>query len=140
MLCGRIDYKCLDIYHLAHEYVLYLYPLCDLFPQHESNNLGSQLRRAAVSLPLNIAEGSGCTSYRSFLNFLSFAYRSLLEIEATLKLCKDLNYLTDEQHKQAWEKFNLLIRKLYRYMECIQAKADARTKYRTQIEQKARLA
>jgi four helix bundle protein len=140
MLCGRIDYKCLEIYQLAHEYVLFLYPLCDSFPQHESNNLASQLRRAVVSLPLNIAEGSGCMSHRSFLNFLSFAYRSLLEIEATLRLCRELKYLSEEQHKTAWTRFNLLIRKLYRYMECIQAKADARTKHRTQIEQEARRA
>ena len=140
MLCGKIDYKVLEVYHLAHNFVLHVYALCDSFPSHESNNLGSQLRRASVSLPLNIAEGSGCCSFRSFLNFLSFAYRSLLEIEAALKLCKDLKYINDQQHQETWEKFNLLIRKLYRYMEYVQGQADKRSKYRTQIEQTGRLA
>ena len=129
MLCGKIDYKCLEIYHIAHAFVLHVYELCASFPEHESNNLASQLRRAVVSLPLNIAEGSGCCSFRSFLNFLSFTYRSCLETEAALKLCKDLKYLTEEQHQKTWEKLNLLIRKLYRYMEYIQGQADKKSGY-----------
>jgi len=57
-----------------------------------------------------------------------------------LKLCKDLKYINDQQHQETWEKFNLLIRKLYRYMEYVQGQADKRSKYRTQIEQTGRLA
>ena len=140
MLCGKIDYKVLEIYQLAHRFVLQVYELCAAFPQDESNNLASQIKRAAVSLPLNIAEGSGCCSFRSFLNFLSFSYRSCLEIEAALRLCKDLRYITDQQHKETWEHWNLLVRKIYRYMEYIQGQVDKRTGYRTQIEQTGRLA
>jgi four helix bundle protein len=140
MLCGKIDYKCLNIYQLAHQFVLDTYAFSDALPAHEANNLSSQLRRAVVSLPLNIAEGSGCCSFRAFLNFLSFAYRSCLEIEAILRLCKDLQYVTGPQHAALWEKWNLLIRKLYRYMEYIQSQADKRSKYRTQMGQPARLA
>lgn len=129
MLCGKINYKCLEIYNLAHDFVIHTYQLCASFPEYESNNLASQLRRATTSLPLNIAEGSGCCSFRSFLNFLSFTYRSCLETEAALKLCKDLHYLTEQQHQETWDKLDMLIRKLYRYMESIQRQADQRTGY-----------
>ncbi len=130
MLCGKVNYTQLEIYQLAHDFVLHIYQLSSSFPSHELNNMTSQLRRAVTSLPLNIAEGSGCCSFRAFLNFLSFSYRSCLEIEAVLKLCRDLQYINSQQHQETHERLNLLIRKLYRYMEYIQEQADRRSSYR----------
>ena len=89
-------------------------------------NLVSQLRRAATSIPLNVAEGSGCISFRSFLNFVCFAYRSALEIDAALKLCKDLGYIDDKQHDAVHDKFDGLVRQLYGYMKYLERKADER--------------
>ncbi len=130
MLCGKFNFKHLEIYHLAHDFVLHSYFLCESFPDSESNNFVSQLKRAATSVPLNIAEGSGCGSFRAFFNFLSFSYRSCLEIDAILALCRDLKYFSDKQYFLSYEKLNCLTRKLYRYMEYIENQADKRSGYR----------
>ena len=78
MLSGKINYETLDIYKLSQEFVLHTYSITETFPESESNNLVSQLRRAATSVPLNIAEGSGAVSYRVFLNFLGYGGRNVL--------------------------------------------------------------
>jgi len=126
MLAGKINYKTLNMYNDAHNFVLHIYALTKEFPQHESMNLVSQLRRAATSLPLNIAEGSGCLSFRAFLNFACFAYRSALEVEAALKLCRDLGYIDEAQHSAVHAKFDSLVRQLYGYMKYLERKADER--------------
>ena len=59
-------------------------------PQEEKYNLASQLRRAATSVPLNIAEGCGAASSAEFARFLGFAYRSLKEVVTSLELCQRL--------------------------------------------------
>ncbi len=122
MLAGKIDYKKLEIYELAHQFVLHIYKLCSSFPQDESNNITSQLRRATTSLPLNIAEGSGAGSFKVFLNYLTFCYRSSLEVESILRISKDLNYITELQHKETLENLDKFIRKLYRYMQYLEEK------------------
>jgi four helix bundle protein len=126
MLCGKLNYKELEIYQLAHDFTLHIYAVCTLLPAHELNNLTSQLRRAATCLPLNIAEGSGSASYRALFNYLIFCYRSCLETEAALRLCKDLGYISAEQHQVTHAKMDLFIRKLYRYMQYVETKTDRR--------------
>lgn len=126
MLCGKIDYKQLEIYQLAHQFVLHTYKLCETFPERESTNLTSQLCRAATCLPLNIAEGSGASSYRMFFNYLVYCYRSCLEVEAALRLCKDLGYITEQVHSEIVGLLDTLIRKLYRYLQHIEAAVDRR--------------
>ncbi|MEM2916035.1 MAG: four helix bundle protein [Candidatus Woesearchaeota archaeon] len=132
MLCGKFEYKKLEIYELAHQFVLHIYDLCANFPQEESNNIASQIKRAAVSLPLNIAEATGCMSFRTCLNFLSFSFRSCKELEAALRLCRDLKYLNDPQYLDTSERLDMLMRKLFKYMEYISAQADKRSGYRRQ--------
>lgn len=121
-----VNYKKLEIYHLAHKFLLDTYQLCKLLPPLEDNNLTSQLRRAATCLPLNIAEGSGARSNKIFLNYLIFCYHSCLETEACLSIAKDLNYITHEQHAAHFEKLDKFIRKLYRYMQYLEAKIGNR--------------
>jgi four helix bundle protein len=126
-----IDYKKLDIYHLAHEFVLSTYELVKRFPQFEDNNLTSQLRRAATCLPLNIAEGAGARSNKIFLNYLIFCYRSCLETEAALQLAKDLKYINEEEYTLHHAKLDLFIRKLYRYMQYLESKIGNRKEDKT---------
>jgi four helix bundle protein len=63
-------------------------------PADERFNLVAQLRRAAVSVPLNIAEGAGCATNPEFARFLSYAYRSLKEVVTCLELCQRLHTST----------------------------------------------
>ncbi len=121
-----VDYHKLDIYHLAHAFVLDTYKLLDFFPECENNNLVSQLRRAVTCLPLNIAEGSGARSYKIFLNFCIFCYRSSCEVQAILNLAKDLKYLSGEQYKAHSAKLDLFMRKLYRYMQFLDRRIEER--------------
>jgi four helix bundle protein len=67
------------------------------FPKDEQYGLTSQLRRAAVSVPSNIAEGAARTSKREFAQFLSVARGSLAEVETQILIAKDLGYLTEEE-------------------------------------------
>jgi len=63
------------------------------FPRHEMYGLSQQMRRAAVSVPSNIAEGKGHHSNRGFASFLFHARGSLLELQTQIEIAKDLNYL-----------------------------------------------
>ncbi len=69
------------------------------FPQQETYGLVSQLRRAASSVPANIAEGCGCDGNREFARFLGIALRSASETEYHLLLSRDLGYLEKETYE-----------------------------------------
>jgi len=122
----NINFRELEIYGLAKELVLSTYSLLEEFPEYEGNNLTSQLRRAVTCLPLNIAEGSGSKSYKIFLNYLIFCYRSCLECESALELSLELGYITRSQHSQLFERLDKFIRKLWRYMEYLESRTGDR--------------
>lgn len=84
------DYHQLDIWNRAMDYAVSVYELAASLPMEEKYNLASQLRRAATSGPLNIAEGCGTASNKEFGRFLSYAYRSLKEVITALELCQRL--------------------------------------------------
>jgi four helix bundle protein len=84
------DYHQLDIWHRAMAYATDVYRFSARLPELERYNLSAQLRKAATSVPLNIAEGSGCLTDGDFARFLSYAYRSLKEILTCLELCQRL--------------------------------------------------
>lgn len=127
------NFRELEIYHLAHKFVLDIYELAKDFPKSEDNNLTSQLVRAATCLPLNIAEGSGANSNKVFLNFLVFCYRSSLEVEACLRLGKDLGYINNNKFDIYFEKLDKFVRKLYRYMQYLDEITGNRKNDRTQF-------
>tara|TARA_Y100000310_G_scaffold240872_1_gene244762 strand:- start:174 stop:425 length:252 start_codon:yes stop_codon:yes gene_type:complete len=60
-----------------------------------------------------------------YLTFLIFAYRSCQETRACLRICLDLKYITQQQHEEAFAKLDLLTRKLFKYMQYVEGKADA---------------
>ena len=90
------DFKNLKVWQKAHALALEVYAETARFPQHELFGLTSQLRRAAVSVIANIAEGSSRRGNREFGHFLSMAAGSLSEIECLLLLSGDLSYLSKQ--------------------------------------------
>jgi four helix bundle protein len=90
---GR-SYRELVAWHKAMSFVSAIYEATRLFPADERYGLTNQLRRAAVSVPSNIAEGQARLSQKEFHHFLSIARGSMAEIETQLLLAKDLQYLS----------------------------------------------
>ncbi|MHB8067549.1 MAG: four helix bundle protein [Desulfobaccales bacterium] len=79
------------------EAVKEIYKLTNRFPNSEVYGLTSQIRRAAVSIPSNIAEGQGRNSQKEFRQFLSVAVGSLAELETQLIISKEIDYLNNEE-------------------------------------------
>lgn len=89
-------HKDLDIWKEGIEIVMNIYELTEKFPDFEKYVLTSQMQRAAVSIPSNIAEGAARNSKREFIQFIYISLGSLSELETLLIISKKLNYLSDE--------------------------------------------
>ena len=87
------SYRDLEVWQKAMDLVVGCYRMTEQFPKTELYGLTSQLQRAAVSIPANIAEGQGRSHTREFLNHLSVAYGSLMEVETHLEIEARLEYL-----------------------------------------------
>jgi four helix bundle protein len=88
----------LDVWKKAVELVLSVYDETRQFPIDERFGLTSQIRRAAVSIPANIAEGAARRSRREFANFLSIAQGSASELETELLIAHRLHYLDEANY------------------------------------------
>ena len=78
-------------------FVEHIYKITNKFPTSEMYGLTNQLRRAALSIPLNIAEGSGSGSDKEFCRFLSISLRSSYEVVCGVEVAKRLNYCSREE-------------------------------------------
>ena len=96
MLLGMIRYQQLEAWGTAHRLVLEVYRLTESWPQREWYGLVAQTRRAAASVPLNIAEGSAKRGPLEFRRFLDISLGSLAELHYALRLALDLGYLTPD--------------------------------------------
>lgn len=92
-----MDHKDLEVWKKSIDTVIEIYRLSDAFPKLEIYGLTSQLRRAAVSIPSNIAEGAARGSDKEFLYFLNIASGSLAEVETQIIIAKRLGYVTTEE-------------------------------------------
>jgi len=79
------DYRNLEVWHTAMDYVSEIYRLSSSFPEGERSNIAAQLRRAATSIPLNISEGAGCEGNREFARYLICACRSSNQVITCLE-------------------------------------------------------
>jgi four helix bundle protein len=90
-------YKELKVWHKAMELVTEVYKNTQSFPLSEQYGLTNQMRRAAISVPSNIAEGQGRQTQNSFLHYLSISYGSLMELETQVQIASTLGYLSRER-------------------------------------------
>ena len=91
------DYKNIKAYQFADDLVVEVYKTTTKFPKEELYGLTSQLRRAAVSVPTNIAEGASRQHKRDYLHFLYISRGSIAETEYFLHLSDRLRYLIDKE-------------------------------------------
>lgn len=104
-------FKDFIVWQKSRKLVKLVYLLTQQLPNEEKFGLTSQARRAAVSIPANIAEGSGRRTNPDFSNFLDIANGSSFELEALLLLCLDLSFISNEDLKPI-EELNHEIQKM----------------------------
>jgi len=90
------SFKDLIVWQKAYRLVLEIYKTTENFPKAEAYGIAQQMRRSAVSIPSNIAEGYGRKHKLEYKHFLSIAYGSLLELETQYLLSVDLQYMDDD--------------------------------------------
>ena len=88
------DYKNLLVWQKAMDLVVEIYNITKLLPKEETYCISDQLRRSAVSVPSNIAEGQSRNSVKEFIQFLAIARGSLAELETQLIICERVNMIT----------------------------------------------
>lgn len=92
----KYSYKNLDAYKESKALVMLVYALLKKFPREEQYALCDQLRRAVISIPSNISEGSGRTSAKDQAHFFEMAFGSLMEVSCQIDIACDLGYVTSE--------------------------------------------
>jgi four helix bundle protein len=95
------DFRQLIVWQKAHTCTLLVYNLTKYFPREEQYGLTSQIRRATVSVPTNIAEGCGKVTQRDFAQFLQVSIRSAQEVEYLTLLSYELGYFQEEQYTKS---------------------------------------
>jgi four helix bundle protein len=102
----------LAVWQRSHALVLQVYRFSKSFPSDERYGLTSQLRRAALSVPTNIAEGSRRQSNQEYARFLNIAEASLVEAEYLLMVSRDLGYLAPDSAKATLDELSEIARML----------------------------
>lgn len=97
------SYKQLDVYTRSKELVKKVYELLNKFPIEEKFALCSQIRRAIISVPSNLAEGLSRTPLKEQCHFLDIAYGSLMEADCQLEIACDLQYITKEEYNTIYK-------------------------------------
>jgi four helix bundle protein len=114
------NYKELNVWQKAYQFCLEVYRVTQKFPQEERYGITSQIRRAAVSVPSNIAEGYGRKTTVDYIRFLYIAYGSHCELETQILLAGDLGYIdapTAEVLRNGVEEVERMLKALIKSLE-----------------------
>ncbi|HUY68444.1 MAG TPA: four helix bundle protein [Alphaproteobacteria bacterium] len=106
------SHKDLAVWQKAMDLVVKIYSLTKQFPRDELYSLTNQIRRAAISIPSNIAEGKAKRSKRDFVNFIAIARGSAAELETQLLISQRLAYISVEQARPVLDDINEIGRML----------------------------
>ena len=113
MEVGIKSFEDLRVYQLSFRLALQIHQLTQNFPEYERYELGQQLRKAAVSIPLNIVEGYGRQSAKAeFKHFVRNALGSCNEVVVLLKLAKELGYVQDDELAKQYDELGKQLYKL----------------------------
>ena len=117
----------LEVWKEAHDLVLLTYKTTKSFPSEEVFGLVSQMRRAAVSVTSNIAEGFGRTSLNEKIRFYTIARGSLTELQNQLFVARDISYLTSEDSQNIERRIVRTLMMLHRLIASLTEKLHTRT-------------
>ena len=117
------DFKKIQVWEKAHQFTLRLYKATSFFPKEEIYGLTSQIRRAAASIPANIAEGCGRDTQAELARFVHIAGGSASELEYHLILAHDLGYIDDKAYPELDSAINEIKRMLNGFEKTVQSNA-----------------
>jgi four helix bundle protein len=106
-------HKNLDAWKKSFLFVKEIYIVTKNFPPDERFGMTSQMRRASLSIPLNIAEGAARKTKKQFIFFLRVALGSMSELDTTIMLAKELEYITEAKEKELIDKLDLIGKLIY---------------------------
>jgi len=115
--------KNLDIYKKAHDLTLSLYKQTKNFPEEEKYGIISQIKRASISIPANIAEGAGRNTDKDFSRFLDIATGSSFELETLIILSLNLEFIDDSIYLRIIEYIEEIQKMLFSLKTRIQGKS-----------------
>ena len=116
------SYRDLRVWQSGMDLVVMVYEITEKFPSKEVYGLTSQIRRAAVSVPSNIAEGHTRESTKEYLHHLSIAQASLAEVETQIEIAFRLKYCTQEELDKTLTHSTSLGKQLYALRNSLQAR------------------
>jgi four helix bundle protein len=116
---GEAGYKKLIVWHKADELAYQTYMATKVFPKEEIYGITSQLRRAALSIPTNIAEGYGRQGKNELRQFVNIALGSLAEVRYLLDFALRLKHLDDEKHKSLQNSANEVGKLLWKFYKSL---------------------
>ena len=117
-------YKDLDVYKKSVDFVVDIYRITASFPDNERFGLVSQLRRAAVSIPSNLAEGSGRNGRKELINFLLIARGSLFEVGTQLEISFKLGFIDKEDYDKLEERRETIQRMMNALIASLRKKGE----------------
>ena len=119
------NFERLEVWHVSRKLVTTVYQLLRSFPAEERYALCDQIRRVAISIPSNIAEGGSRTSSKEQMHFMEIAYGSLMELYCQLIIATDLGYLQKEQTDLA--EANKLIDQIAKMLSALRKSLKSKT-------------
>lgn len=118
-----MTHKDLNVWKEAIQLVTEVYKMTRSFPKDEQFGLISQIRRAAVSIPSNIAEGSARASGKEFTQFLNISMGSAVELETQLIISRNLEYVSDLHYQCISEKVNIISKMIQGLIKAVKSKS-----------------
>lgn len=117
------NYKNLHIWQEGIKLARKIYEVTSTFPANEKFGIVSQMTRAAVSIPSNIAEGAGRNSKKDFANFLSIAIGSIFELHTQIAICEQIGYIKEAKVKELDEQIFTLQQQITAFKQKLEGSA-----------------
>ncbi len=117
-----MDHKQLDVWKVSMELVTLIYKITNTFPKTEQYGLTNQIRRSVVSIPSNIAEGSGRNGWKELHQFLGYSIGSAAELDTQILIAKNLNYIDAKSVELVLEKIEKVRKLLSGYKKYVRTK------------------
>lgn len=120
------SFERLDVWRDSRDLAKIIYQVTKDFPTEEKFGISNQIRRSVISVSSNIVEGSYRKSFKDKSNFMNIAFSSLMELLSQVIICRDLDYITEEQFiklRKSIEKISNKLFSLTRYFNNLQTKS-----------------